>query len=113
MILLGLTTVCTLGLTSCLKTPGTPELTASKTSVAVNEPVTITMKSIENYTCIQWTTSSTGPTTVSGGGEQDLTWSVKFSSPGSKTISANAKNCKNGCIGTCKSSSAELTLTVN
>jgi hypothetical protein len=112
-ILLVLAGVFTLGFTACLKTPGTPEIKAGKSTVAVNEPVTFTIKSIDHFTCIQWASTSTGGTTINGGGDKDLTWSVSFSTPGTKQIVVTAKNCKNNCEGTCKESTAETSITVN
>ncbi len=107
------TAVCALGLSACLKTPGTPEIKAGKSTVTVNEPVTFTINSIDNFTCIRWGSGSSGYTTINGGGEKDLTWSVSFSTPGTKKIEVTAKNCKNNCEGTCKTSTAETTITVN
>lgn len=99
----------------CRKTPGTPSLKSNKTSVAVNEPLTITMDPVDNYTCIKWSVSngSGSFTTINGGGEKDLTWSLSFAAKGAQTIDVTVKNCSSGCGGDCKETNAQLQVTVN
>ncbi len=99
--------------TSCLKDPGTPVVTASKSTVATNEEVTLTLSGAENYSCLQWfKTSGIDYTLVSGGTNTDLTMKVKFATTGSSTIQVAVKNCKDGCIGKCRDEYAETSITV-
>lgn len=98
---------------SCLKDPGKPVLTASKSTVAVNEEVTITLSGAENYTCLRWyKNSGIDYTLVSGGTEDDVTMKIKFASTGTSTIQVSVKNCKDGCIGECRDEYAETSITV-
>ena len=100
-------------LSSCLKDPGTPVVTANKSTVGVNEEVTLTLSGVENYTCLSWArTSGVDYTLISGGTKDDLTMKVKFGSTGTCTIQAAVKNCKDGCIGECRNEYAETTITI-
>jgi len=98
---------------SCLKDPGTPVLTANKTTVAVNEEVTFTLSDVENHTCLLWyKKSGVDYTVVSGGTKEDLTMTVKFTTTGNCTVEAAVKNCKDECSGKCRDEYAEATITI-
>jgi len=100
--------------TGCLKDPGDPTLSASKTTVAVNEEVTFTISGAEDFTCLRWG-STIGYTVVSGGGNSDKTITVKFTSAGSTTMQVAVKNCKKDadpCSGKCRDAYAETNVTV-
>ena len=109
--------VCaSLVLSSCLKDPGTITVANSKSTVAVNEEVVISLDGVENFTCITWGFNS-GPayTIVSGGGQKDKTMTVKFASTGTAKFNIGVKNCKrdkDDCTGTCRDEYVESTITV-
>ncbi len=84
----------TLSLTSCLKDPSA-QIEIDKTTVAIDEPVTVTLSNAENYTCIAWGVVFDGEfTDIAGGSSDDLTFSVSFDKIGEATIMAIIKNCK-------------------
>jgi len=98
---------------SCLKDPGEPVLTASKSTVAINEEVTLTVSEVDNYTCLLWQFVDIDNYTItSGGNEGDLTMRIKFEVSGIYTIKVAVKNCNDGCIGKCRDEYAETSITV-
>jgi hypothetical protein len=102
-------------LSSCLKDPGTPVLTAVKTIVAVNEELTITLGGADNFTCLVWSTDGPAYTIISGGGNSDKSVKIKYSATGTSTWNVAVKNCKDGdddCTGTCRDEYAEIIIIV-
>ena len=102
-------------LSGCLKDPGNPVITASKSTVAVDEELTLTLTGAENYTCLEWHQNDgdgVEAVTVSGGDEDNLTWTVKFGSTGTSTLRVAVKNCKDGCSGKCRDEYAEITIVI-
>ncbi len=98
---------------SCLKDPGNPVVTASKSTVAVNEEVTLTLSGAENYTCLQWRCDNCPDyTIISGGTEVDLTIKVKPTVAGTYNFETAVKNCKDVCTGKCRDEYAKTTITV-
>ncbi|MEQ8471421.1 MAG: hypothetical protein RIC35_09555 [Marinoscillum sp.] len=80
--------------TSCEKDPSS-EVSISKTSLSVDEQVTVTLSNLENVTCTDWGINFDGDyTVISGGGGNDLTFTVSFQSVGEASIYANPNFCK-------------------
>jgi len=123
-LFIAIVSILSISLTSCLKDPGNPVLTASKSTVAVNEEVTFTLSGVEkgkDFTCLSWghSVNTSAYTVVSGGcgtcGPLDETITVKFTSAGSQEIGVLVKNCKQVCGGKndkCKNVLAKATVTV-
>ncbi len=80
---------------SCRQEP-TGSISVSKSAVGVDEEVTVTISDAKDYTCVRWGVISDSPDFVDviGGGTDELSWTLKFSSPGTATITATLKNCK-------------------
>jgi hypothetical protein len=100
-------------ITSCLKDPGTPMVSADKTTVSVNEEVMMSLTGIDSYTCLEWRTTIGGPeyTIVDGGnGKENI--KVKFTTTGMSEWTAAVKNCSDGCSGRCKDVYGYITITV-
>jgi hypothetical protein len=119
-LFIAIVSILSISLTSCLKDPGNPVLTASKSTVAVNEEVTFTLSGVENYTCIFWNIigNNTIPDyeVVSGGcgtcSPPDKTITVKFTSAGTVECATRVKNCTKGCVGKCRDESAMTNIIV-
>lgn len=118
-LLVALTVVASLfGFTSCLKDPGTPSASASKTTVAVNEEFNLSVSGADNYTCLYWYLENT-PTSVG-----NVTWvtdnavenaTVSIDMAGVYEFTVAVKNCKgesDPCIGTCRDEYSTVTVTV-
>jgi hypothetical protein len=96
---------------------GEPVLTPSKTTVAVDEEVTITLSGVfapghgQYSSCNKWSKVS-GPnyTAVSGGADTDNKWTVKFTATGTAVIQCDAAFCSH--TGNTKSKTAQTTITV-
>lgn len=85
-----------IGSTSCKKEViGDPVLTLSATTVSTDQELTITLSGVEQTNCHTWIKVS-GPdyTTVSGGGEKDKTWTIKFNGTGTAVIQCSADYCR-------------------
>jgi uncharacterized membrane protein len=92
-------------LSACTKRPDEFTITANKTTVSVDEEVTITISDPINYKTIDWVgNNSAGENSdvvsVAGGGTNDLTWTVRFTATGKYTIIALADNSKKENSGT-------------
>ncbi len=113
-------------LSSCLKDPGVPSISTSKTTVAVDETVVLNLSNTENASCayFYWQcpdcpedsdyelisgSFGIGTTPVNS------TVSLKFKNTGVYKIHAVSNNCNdknNPCSGKCKGGTAEITITV-
>jgi hypothetical protein len=102
--------------TGCLEEPGDVALTANKTTVAVDEEVTLTLSGVENSTCVVWSQSG-GPSFIEVNpiSANAMSVTVKFAATGTVKMMAAVQNCKkggDGCTGTCKGETAEINVTV-
>ena len=84
----------------CKKEPEDITITASKTVAAVNEEITFSINDPEEFDNIIWYITDTSNntiseaiyTTVSGGGEEDLKWTVKIAEKGTYVVHASANS---------------------
>jgi hypothetical protein len=84
-----------IGSTTFNKVVDDPSLISSPKVVSVNQEVTISIKDLKQSNCHTWTIiNSPGYKVVSGGGEKDKTWTIKFTGKGTATIQCIADYCK-------------------